>query len=1454
MTVPSPVRAQHAPSDNVACGGTSGMRHERRSGFPDVGRSAARRPIRVTSCARPTGTLAGLLAVGAVCCLLGLLLDERTLMAAAVMTVAMSITDLLAFLGQWMVARGAGTTTSALKRLLTPAYTERTALYERVDQHGEHVSWHEGDIPRRRGLYMPRGTRVRWRSPLGLFTARHIIPGEGEERRMLPGLTSSVTPRERGTSKTMPGFGGEREGGVRDYVPGDPLRGISWKHTAARGRLMSWETTREREPTLLLALNTCGECGLDEAGMDAEVAALMPYLRQEPRYGLRRGLHGGLGRRVFVTDGHTIHEGYDALRFLAAVCAVSGDSCIVSPNKCAVSAITCAQALSRTASTLPNPVTVVVADASVSKGLRQALLRTPLAHKARILNPTAQETPQSAHLFPETTQETPQSAHSFPETAQKAHSPGHTLPRLIRATALTGCFALTLRALVGLVSPDGIWFPFAVALLALAVLDDAFPPLPRNGKRAFRAFRGIWGRLRYPLLVLASVIPAMLLRFRGLYGAWPISPRVCRVGGVSGRCVEALFDEVFAQSASGPSASGLSASGPVKRSLLGALREGFDALYLQLPPLTVEGSADLFLVLVVAVVALAVRAVVGVRALSSFAVVFPVAALCVNALLLGETPSWSMVCLTVCLWPALLWSVTASRPIRIARVAHPFAQRRETPRTRSSRPARPEISRSLRTPDFPLAVLAAVLAVALTVACAPAAERWAYRTPLTLDMPGLSGISGVLGGNGGATTSGLFSSNTVEPLVDLRRSLSADALAERSSRTALTYRSDRPLYLRLTSLDRFDGDVWGYDRDFAVDAGLYGSGLRLGLDRSNTLRDRERRYVSPLREASSWDSSGVWPEELSSVLYELSADVEVRVGSLRSRFLPVPSDVGSVSGLGGDWLSYRDGTVYRRAAVAEEGTSYMASGVAFDPVRGVSGFAMVDAAHGALEDALEDALAGTSGADAADAESGDLAGGGAARRAAAADDLRRTVDSSDRQAHDERYLWLPDRLPEHVRAVVEEARADGVSLGGGDYASQSQAMRWLVSWFTSASNGFVYDLSAPDGEGRSNLQVVDDFLARDGRRGYCQHYASALAVLGRAMGVPTRIVLGYAPGRSRGASADAEGRYVVSEGDLHAWTEAYLDGVGWVPFDVTPSSDASSEPTSDGGGDAASTADGVDGVDDAGGVDGAGVPEFRIESMPRPSDDVDAGAGVSDAGVSRDGFVSVIRNGLGVFVDRFRAMPLWWRMAWVVAALAAVASMAAFVRRGRRAGAGLRGGYVRGRPMRWLRRRARGRVLATARRAAGSPDDGDSSARAWREAWRLVCREGRRAGVRWDASATDGMIAEALWRAMGSESDGGAGSAVPPEGSTSGVPAGEAVADAFGAGASSSDDTPAGGFDVSSDNASRGVRDAGGRVPTLRDDLLRLARNADAAAFSGRPESAETLVEVLGRVFRVSPR
>lgn len=99
--------------------------------------------------------------------------------------------------------------------------------------------------------------------------------------------------------------------------------------------------------------------------------------------------------------------------------------------------------------------------------------------------------------------------------------------------------------------------------------------------------------------------------------------------------------------------------------------------------------------------------------------------------------------------------------------------------------------------------------------------------------------------------------------------------------------------------------------------------------------------------------------------------------------------------------------------------------------------------------------------------------------------------------------------------------------------------------------GYVYDTSTPAGR-----YPIVDFLLRT-RRGYCQQFAGAMALLLRMGGVPARVAVGFATG-VRVRHSD---EYIVTDRDAHSWVEAWFPGYGWVQFDPTPPTPAVGRPS-----------------------------------------------------------------------------------------------------------------------------------------------------------------------------------------------------------------------------------------------------------------------------------------------------
>jgi transglutaminase-like putative cysteine protease len=93
---------------------------------------------------------------------------------------------------------------------------------------------------------------------------------------------------------------------------------------------------------------------------------------------------------------------------------------------------------------------------------------------------------------------------------------------------------------------------------------------------------------------------------------------------------------------------------------------------------------------------------------------------------------------------------------------------------------------------------------------------------------------------------------------------------------------------------------------------------------------------------------------------------------------------------------------------------------------------------------------------------------------------------------------------------------------------------------------------------------LEEFLFGD-RRGYCQQFSGAMALLLRMGGIPARVAAGFSPG----SRSDARAEFVVRDTDAHSWVEAWFPGVGWVTFDPTPGDAPAAAQTTDASGDAA---------------------------------------------------------------------------------------------------------------------------------------------------------------------------------------------------------------------------------------------------------------------------------------------
>ena len=157
----------------------------------------------------------------------------------------------------------------------------------------------------------------------------------------------------------------------------------------------------------------------------------------------------------------------------------------------------------------------------------------------------------------------------------------------------------------------------------------------------------------------------------------------------------------------------------------------------------------------------------------------------------------------------------------------------------------------------------------------------------------------------------------------------------------------------------------------------------------------------------------------------------------------------------------------------------------------------------------------------------------------------------------DRYLQLPADTPSRVMDLAQELTRDG----GTPYEKAVAVRDYLRAL------GYALDIEAPS----DGADGVDYFLF-ELEKGYCQYFASAMTVLLRASGVPSRMAVGYGPGEIANLILPGEIRdlplpdgvigYPPSEWqhrqpafivrNSHSWTEVFFPEYGWIPFEPTP--------------------------------------------------------------------------------------------------------------------------------------------------------------------------------------------------------------------------------------------------------------------------------------------------------------
>jgi hypothetical protein len=162
---------------------------------------------------------------------------------------------------------------------------------------------------------------------------------------------------------------------------------------------------------------------------------------------------------------------------------------------------------------------------------------------------------------------------------------------------------------------------------------------------------------------------------------------------------------------------------------------------------------------------------------------------------------------------------------------------------------------------------------------------------------------------------------------------------------------------------------------------------------------------------------------------------------------------------------------------------------------------------------------------------------------AAGESIPGVVDANEILEINDAEFWVevPDEIGQGVRSLA-------LSRTTNMETNFEKAL--ALEHYFRLSGEFEYDTQVPS----TNITGdVSDWLTDDenpyARHGYCEQFATAMALMGRTIGIPSRVVLGFTPGESVG-----ENLVQVRDKNAHAWVEMWIPSYGWMSFDPTPRS------------------------------------------------------------------------------------------------------------------------------------------------------------------------------------------------------------------------------------------------------------------------------------------------------------
>lgn len=130
------------------------------------------------------------------------------------------------------------------------------------------------------------------------------------------------------------------------------------------------------------------------------------------------------------------------------------------------------------------------------------------------------------------------------------------------------------------------------------------------------------------------------------------------------------------------------------------------------------------------------------------------------------------------------------------------------------------------------------------------------------------------------------------------------------------------------------------------------------------------------------------------------------------------------------------------------------------------------------------------------------------------------------------YLGLPRRLDPRIPALAQSITSS---------ASSSYARAKAIESYLRSNLGYTLDLPSEEAD------PLAHFLF-ERKRGHCEYFASAMAIMLRTLNIPSRVVNGFRGGEYN----DLNRTYIIRGRDAHSWVEAFFPGYGWVAFDPTP--------------------------------------------------------------------------------------------------------------------------------------------------------------------------------------------------------------------------------------------------------------------------------------------------------------